>query len=171
MPVTVANVIIGPCTAFKVDNVDVGATASGVQVQVQDKYQDVEVDQIPGVVAKGLTQRTMTVKTQLAEATLENLQVVWNLGGTITTDGTTGAKTLGIGVDRKGIEHALTFIGPGPNGTLRTFTVHRAVSVAAASYDMAKDKPAFLEVTFECMPDLAKQSGQEFATISEAAAV
>lgn len=170
MAVTTANVIIGPCTSFKVDDVDVGATAGGVQIQVQDKYQDVEVDQVPGIVQKGLTQRTVTVKTQLAEATLENLKVAWNLGSNITTDGQTGGKTLNLGVDRQGIEHTLTFVGPGPSGKQRTVTVHRAISVAAAAYDMAKDRPAFLEVTFECLPDLTQPAGQEYATIVEAPA-
>lgn len=164
MPVTQTNIIIGPCTSFKVDSTDIGATAGGVTVDMQDKFQDVEVDQVAGVVAKGITTRTMTVKTQLAEATLENLQIAWNQSKPVTTDAQAGTKTLGIGLDLVPPYHALTFIGPGPGGKQRTFTVHKAVT-SGASYDIAKDKPGFYSVTFECVPDLSQPAGQEFGTV------
>lgn len=170
MAVSAANIIIGPCTSFKVDDQEIGATAGGVEVQIQDKYADIEIDQYIGIVARGLTQRTMTVKTQLAEATLQNLQIAWNQPDAPTTDSQTGAETLGIGAKPQFKYHTLTFVGPGPNGATRTFTVHKATAMASGNYTIAKDKPAFVEVTFECLPDFTQPAGQEFGTVSEVAA-
>lgn len=170
MAVNSANIIIGPCSSFKVDDQDIGATAGGVEIQIQDKYTDIQVDQYVGVVARGLTERTMTVKTQIAEASLQNLQIAWNQPNAPTTDAQSGATTLAIGSQPTFKYHTLTFVGPGPNGKQRTFTVHKATAMASSNYTMAKDKPAFVEVTFECLPDFTQPAGQELATVSEVAA-
>ncbi|GMA49319.1 hypothetical protein GCM10025857_06760 [Alicyclobacillus contaminans] len=170
MPVNAQNIIIGPCSSFQVDGQDIGATSGGVEIQIQDKYTDIQIDQYIGIVARGLTDRTMTVKTQLAEATLQNLQIAWNQPTSPTTDAQSGAETLAIGAQPKFQYHTLTFVGPGPNGKTRTFTVNRATAMASGSYTVAKDKPAYVEVTFECLPDFTQPSGQEFGTVSEVAA-
>jgi hypothetical protein len=50
-----------------------GGTQDGVKLSVDQTYSELEVDQITVRVGSRLTKRDFTVKTSLAEATLENL--------------------------------------------------------------------------------------------------
>lgn len=167
MPVTVANIIIGACTSFKVDSTDLGGTSGGVTIEKKRDFTDLEVDQVTAIIKKAIKKETYTVKTQLSEATLANLQLAWGLStAPVTAAGPPATETLDIGVETKVTEHTLTFVGPCPSGTYtsRTFAVNRAISMAIAKPEMSKDKETLFEVEFDCLPDLTK-TGAEFGTV------
>lgn len=89
MPVTSTNLIQGPATLYTaafgatepatvatapaVAYTDVGGTKDGVELGVSDEYAVLDVDQIIYEIARRRTKRVVTIKTNLAEATLNNL--------------------------------------------------------------------------------------------------
>lgn len=166
--VTVGNIIIGPCTSFKVDGTEVGGTDGGVFWEKKTKFADITVDQVPGPLKKAVTEATYTLTTTLAEATLTNLQIAWGLSQAPVTSTNPASTTLNVGIERTAVEHQITFVGPCPAGaggyTTRTFTVYRAVSMAATKIGVQKDKPQMFQVEFDCLPDLTKP-GSEYGTI------
>jgi hypothetical protein len=63
---------------------DVGGTTDGAKLGIKTTFKDLEVDQLIDVPGTRATLREITVETNMAETTLENLQYSLN-GGTITT--------------------------------------------------------------------------------------
>lgn len=167
MSVTIANIIIGPCSSFKVDNVDLGGTSGGVTVEKKQSLVDLQVDQLPAVLKKAIKEETYTVKTSLSEATLANLQIAWGASAAPVVNAGAGTTTLNIGIEKNVIEHNLVFVGPGIGGTnkLRTFTLNRAISMVTGSQQISKDKETVFPVEFACLPDLTKAAGSEYGTV------
>lgn len=89
MPVTSTNLIQGPATLYTgifgatepatiataptTGWTDVGGTKDGVELEIADEYSVLDVDQLIYEVGRRRTKRVVSVKTQLAEATLANL--------------------------------------------------------------------------------------------------
>jgi hypothetical protein len=67
---------------------DLGSTRQGINIARNHTESTIEVDQILAALATMPDEWEMTVTTQFAETTLENLQIAWE-GGTIATDVTT----------------------------------------------------------------------------------
>lgn len=63
---------------------DVGGTTDGVKLMIKTTFKDLEVDQLIDVPGTRATLREITVETNMAQPTLENLQYALN-GGTIST--------------------------------------------------------------------------------------
>lgn len=66
---------------------ELGSTRSGAQIMRNNTEDQLDVDQIYGSILGVPNEWEMTVSTQLAETTLENIQLAWE-GGTITVDAT-----------------------------------------------------------------------------------
>lgn len=66
---------------------ELGSTKSGVQVMRNNTETQLDIDQILTSILSVPDEWEMTVSTQFAETTLENLQLAWE-GGAITTDAT-----------------------------------------------------------------------------------
>lgn len=172
MAVTTSNVIIGACTSFQVDGNDLGATSGGVTVEKKQTFVDIQVDQSTGVVVKAVKEETYTITTELAEATLNNLQIAFGLGSAPVVSTSPANTTLDLEAQGgAAIEHTLTFVGPCPPGTAsyttRTFSLNRAVNVTATKIEMARDKETLYQVAFQCLPDLT-QTGHEYGTVVDA---
>src|SRR5690606_1191812 len=58
---------------------DMGGTVDGVELEVRQEYKELVVDQLVDVPGRRMTKREMTLKTKLAEPTLERLS--WALNG------------------------------------------------------------------------------------------
>lgn len=105
MAATVSNLVQGPATLYIADFgatepansavnstpqasawTDLGGTTDGVELSIQQEYKELEVDQVVDVPGRRLTKRDMSVKTNLAEATLANLAISLN-DGTISPSG------------------------------------------------------------------------------------
>jgi len=173
MTVTVGNIIIGACTSFMVDTVDIGATSGGVMIEKKQTFTDLQIDQVTGIIKKAIKEETYTIVTTLAEATLANLQIAFGASkapvvSTVAPIGT----TLSLGVETGAVEHKLVFVGACPTGTTayttRTFTLNRAVNVTSTKIDLAKDKEQMFAVSFECLPDLTQVAGSEYGTVFDA---
>lgn len=82
----------------KTDWTDLGATKTGVQITVNNAEETFDIDQVVGDIDSLPTSWEVSVGTQLAEMTVERLQVAWE-GSDITTDATTTPpeKEIGFG--------------------------------------------------------------------------
>jgi hypothetical protein len=168
--VTAANVIMGPCTSFQIDDQELGATEGGVSVEFKQTTQELTVDQIIDAVDIKPTKNEYTVKTTLSESTLKNLQLAWNQANPPTVDTQTQTTTLNVGLNLNLPEHTLKFVGPAPGGEQRTFTLHRVFQMSSGSVDIAKDKQQGIPVEFRCLPDLTQPAGSEYGTVVDAPA-
>lgn len=132
--------------------VDVGGTKDGVELTVAQEFTELEVDQIVDMVGRRLTKREFMVKTNLAEATLENLAVCMNAGA--VTPGGTGATafaslepayaTSATQPDYK----ALILDGYAPNSKPRRVIVRRALSTDDVEFAYSKEDQTVFSVTF-----------------------
>lgn len=170
--ITTANIIIGPCSSFSVDATDVGATSGGVTVEKKQTFTDINIDQITGIAKKAIKEETYTVTTELAEATLDNLQIAFGASSAPVVATSPSSTTLNLGLESGSVEHTLTFVGPCPPSsasyTTRTFSLSRAVNVTATKIDIARDKETLFAVSFECLPDLTATAGSEYGTVTDA---
>jgi len=149
---TCTNVVVGSAT-LSVGGSDVGFTKDGIRVRITREYTDVQADQFVGLVKKKKNHEQMFVATTLLEPTITNLEYAWDQG----------AGSLG---DSTSYERALTIVGPGPNGTTRTFSLPKAVSTADGELNFSRDEESALEVEFEVLKNCTTGS---FGTVSDAA--
>ncbi|MBT2365244.1 hypothetical protein J7E88_07895 [Streptomyces sp. ISL-10] len=111
MPATVANLVQGPATVYigTFDGTtarepanaavnatpaasawtDIGGTTDGVELSINQEYKELEVDQVVDIPGRRLVKRDMSVKTNLAEPTLQNLLYALNdvNGGSLGASG------------------------------------------------------------------------------------
>lgn len=168
------NVLVGVST-LKVDGSSIGYTSGGVTISLATDRTDKEVDQSFAAVGIIKVRESFTLKTNLAEATLANLKLIWEQAKTITTT------PAGIGVPPKRhllwgqapsiIEHTLEFIGKSPEGYSRTFTVLKAVVFEVGDLPHQKDAITTIPVTFRILPDVAQAAGEEYGEIVDVTGV
>lgn len=142
---------------------DIGFTMDGVEVTMEPDVVDIVVDQL-GDAAKLIEQSVkVMVKTTMAEATLANLAIAW---GRPDAAFDVGTKTLSLGVNATGkpVERQIRFVGKSPDGTDRTYTCNRAVSVSSSSHSFKRGEATVYPVEFRILPD-ASQTGSEYGTI------
>lgn len=149
-----------------------GFTTEGIEVEYTPEFTDVEVDQLLDAAQIYKTRQSFSVRTTLAEATLENLQIVWAMPkealvkySTHTTgfDGETlveGDQLLGIGGGSLGeypVERSLAFIGNAPRRpgykTERIYHIRRVLQTEASSHGLRRGESTVFPVSFRCMPD------------------
>lgn len=68
---------------------DVGGTTDGCEISINQEYKELEVDQVVDIPGRRLVKRDMSVKTNLAEPTLQNLLYALNdvNGGSLGASG------------------------------------------------------------------------------------
>jgi len=107
--------------------VDLGATKTGIQITINNAEETFDIDQQLGDIASQPTNWECSVGTQLAEMTLERLQVAWE-GSAITTDATpsTGSEEeIGFGNPTAYTQRRLAVIFQRPNGKIRAYLFHK----------------------------------------------
>lgn len=132
---------------------DLGATKDGSTLTVSLDYAELEIDQVVDVVERRLTKRDMRVSTNLAETTLENLQVVLN-GGTVTASA--AYKTYDPSDDTSATQptyKALILRAYAPRTVAgatmaRNVIVRKVLSVEAVEAPYKKDDQLVFPVTF-----------------------
>ncbi len=77
--------IVDGAGALTAGYTDLGATDGGVTLSRSYDKEEWEVDQVLGAIDEFVTKWTMGIETNLAENSIENLSLAWNLG-TMTTD-------------------------------------------------------------------------------------
>lgn len=149
-----------------------GFTTEGIEVEYTPEFTDVEVDQLLDAAQIYKTRQSFTVRTTLAEATLENLQIVWAMPkealvrySTHSTDFegnelVAGDEMLGIGGGSLGeypVERSLAFVGNAPRKpgykTERIYHVRRVLQTEASSHGLRRAESTVFPVSFRCMPD------------------
>lgn len=149
-----------------------GFTTEGVEVEYTPEFTDVEVDQLLDAAQIYKTRQSFSVRTTLAEATLENLQIVWAMPkealvkyATHSTgfDGETlveGDSLLGIAGGSLGeypVERSLAFVGNAPRKpgyrTERVYHIRRVLQTEASSHGLRRGESTTFPVSFRCMPD------------------
>ena len=160
MAVTSTNLIQGPATVYTgifgatepatvsavpaVGWVDVGGTKDGVELSVADEYAVLDVDQIIYEIARRRTKRVVTVKTQLAEATLANLAL--SIGNTAPTANVlTGDDGLTAFAPAYG---AIIVDGIAPAGFRRRIIIRKTLPTDSVGMAYKKDGQTLIPVTW-----------------------
>jgi len=157
------NILLGAGT-LKVDGVEIGFTEGGVTLSLTKDWYDVEADQEVGILDKKEIREVCNIVTNLLEATLENIKIVWGISSPIETP--SGKKILSFGGLSSPYdmapEHVLEFNGVAPNKKNRKFTVYRAVSIEAGEHAYLKGEKTVIPVTFQCLMDTDKPKGRRY---------
>lgn len=139
---------------------DVGLTQEGVEVNYQPDFGEVEVDQYLDAGRLFKQKMTITVATTFAEATLENLVLVWDddQNPVGTTEKSIYLKPGELGDAPK--ERVLIFAGPAPAGAgslgkakQRVYVATRAVSMDASAHALRRNEATVFPVSFRLLPD------------------
>jgi hypothetical protein len=177
MAVTFSNIITGEgiisigATLATVS--DIGATQDGAEIAWEPDMVDIEIDQFGDAARVIVSKIKVSVKTKLAEATLENLAYSWNLQTTgaesdLSYGGST--KTLRMGIQPVyPVERALKIVGlaPGTSGTVnktRTYNCNRVMQYSSSSHMLKRAENVAYPVDFRILPD-PSATGQEYGTI------
>lgn len=121
----------------------------GVTLTINQEFTELAVDQIVDVPGRRLTKRDMTIGTNLAEPTLENLSLATNGGGTITTG--TGFKSLEPSNDTSATQPSYVaglFDGIAPGGGTRRVIVRKMLSTDNVEFAYTKDAQTVFTVLF-----------------------
>lgn len=128
---------------------DMGGTVDGVELEVRQEYKELVVDQLVDVPGRRMTKREMTLKTKLAEPTLERLS--WALNGA------TGGVQAGAGY--KSLEpddssaatqptySALIMDGYAPAGLRRRLIARKVLSIEGVKTVAKKEDQTVFEVS------------------------
>jgi len=184
LPARVANTTYTTALDNSADWRNTGYTSEGVEFAYTPDYGEVEVDQLLDAAKLFKQKMSATVKTTFAEATLENLLVVWAQGGASLKadsgsdfDGdtlTAGESVLGVEAGALGIEpveRQIVFVGNSPRTAdtnkkrERVYHVRRALSVEATTHSLKRNEATLFPVTFRLLP--ANVSGAEYGTIRD----
>ena len=132
-----------PATPFA----DLGGTMDGLELEVADSYNNLTVDQL--VMSPGTTrsERKVTLKTNLAEATLKNLALAIS-----NSDPVTNVLSLDDGLDNGGFTPkylAIIMDGIAPGGFRRRVKIRKALNTDKAASAYKKDEQTVIPVAFE----------------------
>ncbi|MCG3197086.1 MAG: hypothetical protein GHCLOJNM_01570 [bacterium] len=145
---TKANVCVGLATlkiaAAGSAATDVGYTDDGVEMEYAADFEDVRVDQESLALDKVITAEKVTVKCNLAEATLANLRLAI-AGMEASGDG------IGAGVTKY---VTVVILGKAPSGATRTITIQKGVCVGPVGLSYKKGQKNLIPFAFEALvPD------------------
>lgn len=156
-----------PTTAAPTGYTDVGYTQEGVEVSYEPDYGDVEVDQLLDSARIFKQSMRVTVNTTLAQATLENLLIVW--GQKTSTLNSTDTENPILTLDGGSLgeapqERSLLFVGPGPRSASgkvreRLYHVGRAIQTESSSHALRRSEATGLPVSFRILPNTAGSYG------------
>lgn len=132
---------------------DAGATDGGVSVTVAKDYVALRMDQTTETPGRRVTKVDVTLKTALAEVTLENWALALSDAASAVTVGV-GYAAMDIGgPDEPGAEPtylAAIFRGRAPQGRRRLVIARKVLSVDEVSTEYKKADQTFIPVTFAC---------------------
>jgi hypothetical protein len=173
---------------------NVGLTNTGLELNYQPTYAEVKVDQLLDAARLFKSDIKVELKTELSEATLENLQVAWGqmdsyynaAGSSVSalsqTDPITGevAATLNMAAGSLGdapVERVLIAVGNAPysigdatyagRNKERVYIGRRAVSMDVTMHSLKRDAATVFPVAFRLLPDdsNAAYGGSEYGVV------
>jgi hypothetical protein len=139
-------------------------TRGGVTVNCDESINWVDVDQEIGGVDGILVDEVYTMKTNIAEALLANIEATWDASLTAQTI-TFGGGTLTELAD-------VTVIGTGEASyPIRTVTFFKAISIDRAELSFVKDDITLVPITLRAIVDTSKAVGAKIGTVVDSAPV
>lgn len=153
--------------AGAVDWRHLGFTSDGIELSYEPTFGEVNVDQLLDAAKLFKSGMKASVKTTLAEATLENLIVAWGQKSSSLAAGT--LSIAGGALYDEPVERSLAFVGPAPRGAAnvkqeRVYHVRRALNVEASSHSLKKTDATNIPVSLRLLPD-PYFSGKEYGVI------
>lgn len=157
------------------DGNGVGFTSEGVEVSYEPTFGDIEVDQLLDSARLFKQQMRVTVNTSFAEATLENLIVVWGQAeGSLDNTTKTHEAVLDIELGELGespLERTMVFVGPSPLSSTPTATgnsqnkervyhLTRAIQTESTSHALRRNEGTMLPASFRVLPDTSAGAGR-----------
>lgn len=152
---------------------DVGLTQEGVEVSYEPDFGEVEVDQVLDAALLFKQGMTVTAATTFAEATLENLLVVWGQqSDTLDDSGDDDVFNITSGaLGDYPVERSVAFVGPGPRTAgkkERVYHLHRALVTEASAHALRRNENTALPASFRVLPEPYFE-GSEYGTVVERA--
>jgi len=145
-----------------------GATQEGVEIAYAPEYGEVQVDQLGDAAIMFFDTASVTLNTQLAEATLENLIFAWGYQDEFLVTGEESTFSIGI-PDQTPTERSVAVVGKGassPDGNPRErlYVGWRALSVEGSSLAMRRNENTSYQVSIRLLADPA-HVGEEYGLI------
>lgn len=139
-----------------------GATQDGAELAYEPDYGEVEVDQVKGPAKIFHQNQTLTVSTNLAEATLEHLLLAWGFPtSALVTSGQMDTFTIGD-PGTNPVERAIALVGKGAPTTAdntaadverdRVYHAFRVASMEGSTLALRKTEATVFPVTFRLLP-------------------
>lgn len=162
MGVTASNAMMGPVSFYTgvfavaepvdaeiapgVGWTDAGGTSGGATLNLGQTHTPIRFDQIPMDVGSRLTNQECSVVTQMAEPTLENLQLALNDQQTITDELEWGGE---LASNEEPDYAAVMLRGTKPGGGPRMWIVRRCLSVEQVGVAFSLDGQTVVPVTMK----------------------
>lgn len=132
---------------------DVGYTNNGLELSYEPDFGEVAVDQILDAARLFKQGQKVMLRTEFAEATLENLFVVMNQTSGFSTN---QIEIQGGSLGDYPVERSIVAVGQGPRPTSgnseRVYYGARAMSMEASSHGQKRNEATFFPVTFRLLP-------------------
>lgn len=125
-----------------------GLTSGGIQIVITQTYVELDADQLVDSPGRRITKREVTVGTQLAQPTLENLSLTMNGGTVVTASAYKTFDPLTAITATQPNYYAFILDGwtPELNAGNRRFIGRRALSTEKITVDYTKDKQTFFTI-------------------------
>jgi hypothetical protein len=148
MAKTIANVLVGVATLyFKYPvggtYVEVGYTEDGVNLEYNADTADVDVEEETFPIGRVITKERLSVKCNMAEASLINMDKA--IAGSSLAASTI---TIGGGVNK---EMSIQIVGTNPAGYARTITIALATAVGTVGMPYRKGEKTVVPVEFQAL--------------------
>lgn len=168
LPTLVASTSAAVTVAASASWRDIGYTTNGLELSYEPDFGEVKVDQLLDAARLFKQGQKVTLKTEFAEATLENLFVVMNQtsgyntdnakkeSGTLINGVTNAIEIQGGTLGDYPVERSIIAVGPGPRPTSgnneRVYYAARAMSMDASAHGLKRDAGTFFPVSFRLLP-------------------
>jgi hypothetical protein len=142
--------------------VDVGETDGGIEITKSEEVKEIFVDQHLGVVAAPTIKEGVTVKCNIAAATLANIAMAFGY----PTTAVTGSASFVMGGKTDLYDYKTVYLnvkGPGP-GT-RKITIHKAKIKGDSANKYQKGDLTMIPVEIMALCDTTKTAGEQFLSI------
>lgn len=164
MAVTAGKLLVGVGSCV-LNSINVGGTRGGLTFTSEREFLELDdIDQEIGTVEAKKTKERYTVKTELAEATLENIKAVLGLS-TAIAEGPPRVLEFGGDADPSAVQ--LEIYGTAPNGYQRKVTLYKTKAIETGDVAFKKDELTVIPVTFLCIKDLTKDQGKQVGKIED----
>jgi len=161
--------VLSETHSLKVDGRDVGYCKGELVFELTVETVPIEVDQISATLYSVPTKTSIKVVATLAEASLENLKLAWNLPSDIVPD--PPARKLKGGIVTTVPVHTLEFFGEfyqeDGSRVTRQIICFKAQNFGTVETKYKKGEMTLVVIEFFLLPDTTKPSGEEFFEIRE----